>query len=315
VNTVSPSGRPGFTLIELLVVIAIIAILIGLLVPAVQQVREAGNRIQCMNNLKQIGLACHCHHDTYKRLPSGGWGWNWVGDPDRGSGRGQPGGWVYHILPFVEQQALRGPGGALADKQAAALRLLATPLPLFNCPTRRTGGPYASNGTPYYVLDSAHAVYPPLVARADYAANSGSQLSDEFFPGPTSLAQGDNPAYPWPNTSGCTGLIFQRSEIRLTAVVRGTSNVYLVGERYLNADNYENGLDRADNESLYVGYDNDLNRMSAQAPLPDQSGYSDYFAFGSAHAAGFGMCYADGSVRFLEYGIDLATHQQAGSRY
>src|SRR3954468_2362390 len=100
-------ARRGFTLIELLVVIAIIAILIALLVPAVQKVREAAARTQCINNLKQIGLAMQMNHDTVKAFPSGGWGWNWIGCPGQGTDPKQPGGWLYNVLPYVEQGNLR----------------------------------------------------------------------------------------------------------------------------------------------------------------------------------------------------------------
>src|SRR5436190_1167413 len=137
--------RSGFTLIELLVVIAIIAILIGLLVPAVQAVREAASRSTCQNNLHQMGVAFHNIHSLTKKLPSGGWGWDWVGDPDRGYGPEQPGGWVYNLLPYMEQENLRNLGKGLnwAGKKAAAAQVLQTPVPGFNCPTRRDGGPFA----------------------------------------------------------------------------------------------------------------------------------------------------------------------------
>src|SRR6266851_3374053 len=120
--TVRRWSARAFTLIELLVVIAIIAILIMLLMPAVQKVREAAARIKCSNNIKQMALAMHNHHDAFKMLPSGGWGWNWVGDANRGVGQKQPGGWIFGILPFVEQQPLYN----LATSQAGTQQMIVT---------------------------------------------------------------------------------------------------------------------------------------------------------------------------------------------
>src|SRR5207249_302840 len=100
----------------------------------------------CQNNLKQLGIATHAHHDTFGFFPSGGWGWDWCGDPDRGSGMKQPGGWIFSTLPFVEQDNPYKIGTGLAFNSPQRWALIAqriqVPLPVYNCPSRRHGGPF-----------------------------------------------------------------------------------------------------------------------------------------------------------------------------
>ena len=129
----------GFTVIELLIVITIIALLISLMMPAVQASREAARRAQCSNNLKQIGLAVSTYDSAMKHLPAGGWIAWFLGHPDRGDGPRQPGGWIFNILPYLEQSALYGLQSAKTGTalQAAALQVIQTPQAAFICPSRR----------------------------------------------------------------------------------------------------------------------------------------------------------------------------------
>jgi prepilin-type N-terminal cleavage/methylation domain-containing protein len=310
--------RNAFTLVELLVVIAIIGILISLLLPAVQAAREAARRAQCSNHLKQIALACLNHESAHKHLPTNGWGWMWVGDPDRGYGRKQPGGWVYNILSYTEESALRelGRGKAAADKRADALTLTKSPLPGFNCPSRRRATLY-----PCYNPQGNNVDWTPLVARADYAINAGTAVST--CGGPPDIAAGDalpasQPCYENPSLQPAqmTGISFLKSEITIAEIRDGTSHTYLVGEKYLNPDNYENGADGADNSSHYQGYDWDVNRWAAVDNLPEQDriGLGLISNFGGPHAGAFLMSFCDGSVRGISYTIDGTLHQNLAHR-
>ncbi len=310
----APAERCAFTLVELLVVIAIIGILIALLLPAVQAAREAARRTQCTNNLKQLGLGAMVHEHSQKHFPSSGWGWEWVGDPDRGFGHSQPAGWVYNLLPFVEQQALHdlGKGDTANNKKQLAGQVCKTPISFFNCPTRRRSVAFAVQITNH----SLNAVVVDRHARTDYAANSGTIV--QTFEGPQTVAQGQDPNWSgWPSwRAQQTGISHLISEVRIAEVTDGTTNTYFAAEKYLQVEHYETGEDGADNTSMYQGHDWDVNRWANAelAPMQDRPGLQNYSNFGSAHVGRFQAAMCDGSVQSISYSIDPIVHGYLANR-
>jgi len=333
-----PPTDGGFTIVELLVVVAVIGLLAALLLPAVQSAREAARRSTCQANLRQLALACLQHADVIGHLPTGGWGRVWVGDPDRGYGARQPGGWAFNILPHVEQAAVRDLGAGVTDvalKQDLAVKRLQTPQPLFVCPSRRGAG-LARYAKPERLIVTAvptttdYAPSPPFVARGDYAANMGSgSLPDNNYrgggsPGPATAADALSDAE-WTTQFGppTDGLIYRRSRTRLRDVIDGLSSTYLLGEKFVDPATLATGLSDDDDNSLYSGHDRDVVRTGVVPPYQDQAGfdprqvhgsYPTPIAFGSPHPQACGMAMADGSVRSVGYAIDQATHRRLASR-
>jgi prepilin-type N-terminal cleavage/methylation domain-containing protein len=344
----------GFTLVELLVVITIIAILIALLLPAVQAAREAAREAQCKNNLKQLALACLQHEQATGRIPSNGWGDWWTGDADLGSGQRQPAGWIYNVLPYIEQQALHDLGAGLtwnsAAKKSFNMQRLGTPVAMLYCPTRRRPIAYAWAQPSYSIVNAG---MPTAVGRGDYVINGGDTFTGPGLPTPAlwAPANGDN-GYGGPATIAdggvggtptqiakakatftqigrlATGVAYCGSLVRLADVTDGASNTYLLGEKYLMPDNYANGQDPGDNEDAMMGDNEDIARWSSQSgelsssgtplqpfpPAPDTPGYLNRYAFGSAHLTGFQMALCDGSVRLLNYALDYETHRRLCNR-
>jgi prepilin-type N-terminal cleavage/methylation domain-containing protein/prepilin-type processing-associated H-X9-DG protein len=278
-----PSLSSGFTLIELLVVIAIFAVLLGLLLPAVQKVREAAARTRCGNHLKQIGIAINAHHDAFGFYPTGGLNHFAVssGDPNNRAEWS----WAYWLLPFIEQRPLFDDLNRITIER--------TPISIYYCPSRR-GAELFNNS-----------------AKIDYAGcagTDGSTGSNGFLVrGYHTRDECDDPNVLPP--------------INVHQITDGTSNTLAVAEKQLNAEMFGQAID--DNEAyVRPGWNGDweIYRIGGTANDVPQMDYRQAGStvathrFGSAHSSGFNALFCDGSVRHIRYSVNAETWKHVVTR-
>ena len=304
---VGRNPRRAFTLIELLVVIAIIAVLIGLLLPAVQKVREAASRAKCTNNFKQLGIAVHAYHDTNNRIPfdmspesgqSSTWGMggtNWS--------------WIAHILPQIEQGALYTSGGIDTNTLTASASFISAQIPTLLCPSDN-----ASQGARTNAADLSGPI-----GQTNYKGVSGSNWQwGESRWNPVAGKNGSN------NGLASGDGMFYRGDgvkkVKLTDVTDGLSNTFMVGEDIPERSlwcswPYSNNAvgtcaiyPNSKNPTTGLPYSSGINNSTVSA-----TDWQNTYSFRSRHTGGLLFGRGDGSVVFVQDSVDIAVYRAYGT--
>jgi prepilin-type N-terminal cleavage/methylation domain-containing protein len=298
--------RPAFTLVELLVVIAIIGIMVGLLLPGVQAVREAARIVQCQNNIRQVALACHNYESTYKQLPGYagelppllvGYELARAADPAYAGGT-----WITQAMFFMEEPNLAQSLVRIVESSNLTItpeveHAVRVPVDTLHCPTRRDADPYP-------LIEPYRSRYGSAGARTDYAMNGGAAtVTDNHL-----VIHNEK-----------DGVWVLGKRTKMSRIFDGLSYTYLLGEKAMDSLKYTTGNCFGDRAPIAGMKDSRVSshsyvRYAARSPQLDSvHNCLVCHDFGSAHPAGWSAAMSDGSVTMFSYSMDIEIHRANAS--
>lgn len=321
--------RAGLTIIEVTIGMLALGLVVQLGVVALNATRESSRLNGCKNNLRAIGQSIESHETALNYYPPGGWGFLWIGDPDRGNGPKQPGGWIYNILPYSGYQDIHDIGLGLSgdEKKKAGGEISSHAISLFACPGRRN----AETPIPYFQRHQIYRNYRPAddVGKSDYAGCAGDYYPEDAEAnwGPKNYKIADaatdwEHAPFWIIRATQTGVFYQASLTRRKDIPDGLSKTYFVGEKYCDPLRYRAMVTTfGDNQNMYIGADSDILRWTghfdgrALPPRIDRENYQHDESFGSNHPAGCNYLFGDGSVSTISFDIDPEVNKAQSNRH
>lgn len=306
------SNRNAFTLVELLVVIAIIAMLVSLLLPAVQSAREAARRTQCINGLKQMGLAILNYESAKGEFPTGG-SEPWHNEGDENSLYSKGYGWMVQILPYIEDGALQAVSAGYGEgDRHRDLQVRRTPVPMYFCPSRREATVTTQSGD--CALGCALNDYASSTPDNDLDVDPPSH-DPWFWQGVT-----HGTVRPGSKFMGVITRTIASDPCTVGKILDGTSKTMVVGEKRLHIDRYASGAWH-DDIGWTDGWDPDIIRYTGYQPgqdvlpgAPNDPGGNIGYYFGSAHQVGIHAVFGDGHVQRITYDVALPVFNAMGHR-
>jgi hypothetical protein len=307
------------TLVEIVVVLGIVGLLATLSLLGLTRARESARQMNCRNNLRQIGTGVLLFEGAKKHFPTNGWGYTFLPDSFVDPRYGQPGGWSYQLLPYLELASLyelAHSHRSATERDANTVKLVTTEIPVYQCP---------SKSAPLTITQADYSMYytnlknpPRLIAGGHYAANHGTYFAKSLRNGESLGPENFSPEaiaeFDWPKKDECDGVCYNHLKFQATEIANGLSNTIWAGEKHIAPPILNENDPGGHDQSFLSGDCRDNRRLCFNPPRSDSRTDGKIFDFGSSHPTMMFALFLDGSTQPISFEVEQEVFRSHGHR-